>query len=603
MSRRFMVRAVLAAASVLAVSASNKAGADAINIDPGELADHGCFGQAACDLDGADIAATGGTLQKKDLNSASGFGVSGGASGPEIDIGQTLRVDFDESRSIVAIKVLFLFNGPEFSDRAEKARVIADGTTYILSTLNDADDADATWSGPGTVTQCGATTQAGTGCFIITDPFPGAVSRLDFSAVTGTAPFAGSGTNDSDYSIGFIDVAAQVALDFDNCATASGCPAASVDGTPAVTLSSMQVANAGDPDDAIVIPVRLPDCRYIPQACVEMLPPAGDHASSENAAREILIGLGVIKPLVPTGPNRYVPAAQILNVKPLLPAEVTSLFDSSGTPPNGLPAMYVASEWRGQAVNDFWFDGLFFKTDAGFIFSDTFDGLIDVSVLTGNELGCVADLGDLKAWDMITTVSEQARSVDGRYIDSLINVGCVNPTKVKGTRLSLYSVNFEVAPDTFGPTIKSRQKRLTQNNDAVFARLVQSLWTDLGEIRANYACKQSDPVPAGGVAPLSKNLCKKLAVHWAIADLKVDLCVVAAFYPASSYQGWICGLASESVGTFESLLPAAATGPDDFNRLGELKTRVEVFQHVWEERFLNSLKPAGFCREKGTCPP
>jgi len=603
MSRRFMVRAVLAAASVLAVSASNNAGADALTIDPGALATNGCFGHAACSLDGADIATTGGVLEKKELNGSKGFGVSGGASGPEIDIGQTLRVDFDESRSIVAIKILFLFNGPEFSDRAEKARVIADGTTYILSTLNDADDADATWSGPGAVTKCGATTPAGTGCFIITDPFPGAVSRLDFSAVTGTAPFAGAGTNDSDYSLGFIDVAAQVALDFDNCATATGCPAASVDGTPAVTLSSMQVANAGDPDDAIVIPVRLPDCRYIPQACVELLPPAGDYASSENAAREILIGLGVIKPLVPYGPNRYVPAAQILNVKPLLPAEVTSLFDSSGTPPNGLPAMYIASKWRAQAVNDFWFDGLFFKTDTGLIFSDTFDGLIDVSVLTGSELGCVANLGDLKAWDMITTVSELARSVDGRFMDGLTNVGCINPTKVKGTRLSLYSVNFEVTPDTFGPTIKSKTPKVTVNNDAVFARLVQTLWEDLGTIKGQYACRQADPVPSGGPAPLAKTLCKSLGPLFSQAKKDIRQCVNLSFRPASANRTARCAAAEASVAAFAAALPSSATGPDPFNRLGELEARVEVFQHVWDERFLNSLKPAGFCREKGTCPP
>ncbi len=270
-----------------------------------------------------------------------------------------------------------------------------------------------------------------------------------------------------------------------------------------------------------MIPVRLPDCRYIPHACVELLPPAGDHASSDNAAREILIGLGVIKPLVPNGPNRYVPAAQILNVKPLLPPEVTSLFDASGTPPNGLPAMYISSRWRGQATNDFWFDGLFFKTDTGLIFTNTFDGLVDVSVLTGSELGCVPNLGDLKAWDMITTVSEQARSVDARFIDGLINVGCINPTKVKGTRLSLYTVNFEVAPDTFGPTILGTKKKLTQNNDAVFARLVQSLWKDLGKIKANYACKQSDPVPVGGVAPLSKPICNQLKALWRAADNKI----------------------------------------------------------------------------------
>jgi hypothetical protein len=30
---------------------------------------------------------------------------------------------------------------------------------------------------------------------------------------------------------------------------------------------------------------------------------------------------------------------------------------------------------------------------------------------------------------------------------------------------------------------------------------------------------------------------------------------------------------------------------------------VDVFQHVWDDRFLNSLKPGGFCREKGSCAP
>ena len=77
----------------------------------------------------------------------------------------------------------------------------------------------------------------------------------------------------------------------------------------------------------------------------------------------------------------------MLNVKPLLPAEVTSLFDTSGTPPNGLPPLYIGSRWRGQAINEHWFDGFFFKTDTGIVFSDVFEGLIDVSVLTGQRAG------------------------------------------------------------------------------------------------------------------------------------------------------------------------------------------------------------------------
>jgi hypothetical protein len=57
------------------------------------------------------------------------------------------------------------------------------------------------------------------------------------------------------------------------------------------------------------------------------------------------------------------------------------------------------------------------------------------------------------------------------------------------------------------------------------------------------------------------------------------------------------------VNAFEAALPAAATGPDPYNRLGELHNRVAVFEHVWDTRFMASLKVNGFCREKGTCAP
>jgi hypothetical protein len=607
MSRISMLRAVLAAAGVCGLFAATGAGAQqAFAIDVNTLHTNGCFGESVCTLDGATISTAGGALVKKTHNGTTGFGVSGGPSGGEIDIGETLRVDFNESRSIVAFKVVFLYNGPEFGDRAERAKVTADGVAYTLSTRNNADDASADWSGPGTVTKCGGTTASGTGCFIVTDPFPGALSRLDFTAVAGGQPFpahGGPGSNESDYSIQFIDVAAQVVVDLDNCADASGCPVASSDGAASATLSSLEAENPGGSLDATVIPVRLPDCRYIPQVCVDLLPPAGDVAANDDAARTILIGLGVIKPLVSSGSTKLQPAAQLLNVTPLLPPEVTSLFDTSGTPPNGLPSLYISSRWRGQAIKDFWFDGLFFKTDADVVFRETFDGLIDVSRLTGQELGCFANPNDLLAWDVITSASELAKSVGGRHIDKLINVGCENPTKVSGDRLSLYSVDFEIVPDTLGPTIKSAKPKLTVNNDAVFARLVQSLWKDLGETKARYACKQADPVPSGGLAPLSSTVCKQLASLWSAARKKLKQCVNATFHPTNAHQTSICAQARASSDVFEAALPATASGPDPFNRLGELKARVDVFQHVFDERFLASIKPGGFCREKGTCAP
>jgi len=73
--------------------------------------------------------------------------------------------------------------------------------------------------------------------------------------------------------------------------------------------------------------------------------------------------------------------------------------------------------------------------------------------------------------------------------------------------------------------------------------------------------------------------------------------VNSTFHPVSSYQTWICGLARDYVDAFLAALPATAAGPDVFNRLGELKSRVDVFQHVWDERFIKSLEPGGFCRE------
>ena len=594
--------ALLAGAALLAVSVGFDARATgALSIDAGALQGAGCLGLSTCALNGATVTTTGGTLSKKTDKGQTGFGVNGGASAEEIDLGQKLRVDYDRTRSILAIKIVFLFNGPEYGDRAEKAQVTVDGVAYTLAVRGDADDAAADWSGPGSVSKCGATTSSGAGCFVITDPFPGGVSRLEFTAIPGGTPFAGSGSNDSDYSIGFIDAGAEVVVDLGNCASATGCPIAAEGGQVSTSLNSLNVTNPDGSTEATVIRVQIPDCRYIPQACLSLLPPANDAASSDDAARAILINLGVIKPLT-SGADRLKPAAELLNATKLLPAAVTSHFDSSGTPPNGLPPMYLGARWRGQAGNGYLIDGLFFVTEAGVVFRDTFEGLIDVSELTGQELGCFPNLSDLYAWDMITSVSERAKSVKGRYADKLLNVGCINPTKVSGDRLSLYSVNLEIAPDTFGPTITSSKPKYTAANDAVFARLVQTLWADLGETKARYACKPADP-GAGGVAPIAAPLCETLAAKWRKAKAKINACVKSTFKPASAAGTTACATAKSLVEDFEAALPSTPTGPDAYNRVGELQARVDVFQHVWDERFLNSLKPGGFCREKGSCAP
>ncbi len=621
MSQRSMVHAAIAAAGLLQFAVAGSANAQtAFPIDVEAL--QGCFGQPVCNLDEATVSIIAPpslpprVLVTKTHNGSTGFGVSGGPSGAEIDIGETLVVELNndatQSRSITAIQILFLFNGPEHNDVAEKVRVTVDGgAVYTLSTLSNVDNKAVWngpgkdyWTGPGKVQNCGPTTLAGTGCFTIIDPFPGAVSKLEFTAVTGSGP----GTNQSDYSIEFIDVAADVLLNLADCANPdpeAGCPFASVGGEVAASWNSMQVAaGAGDSLEAIVKQVKLPDCRYIPQACLELLQVSFPATASKNDMRAILIDKGVIKSLDPLGPNKLNPATQLLIVNKLLPPEVIELFQ-----PAVLPQLIIDSLWRGQKeINGHYFDGLFFKADPGLVFTNAFGGEIDVSVLTGHELGCTVDdnnLDNLLDWDVITSVSEVAKSVGGRYIDSMINVGCINPTKVSGVRLSLHSVNLEMATATFGPTIKSFKPKVTENNDAVFARLVERLWKYEGEILNSYACRQADLVPSNGVAPLSKTVCNKLKPLWLVADLKINLCVNATFFPKSAFRDWICGQAAEAVNKFEAAVPATATGPDVRNRVSELKARVGVFEHVWTTRFLESVerKPTGFCREWGTCQP
>ena len=108
MSRLSTMRAVLAAAGLLGFTVAGGAGAqEAFSIDANALTTAGCFGQPACVLDQATVSTgSGGLLAKKVLNGATGFGVSGGPAGSEIDIGEKVRVEFADARAIVGIEIL-----------------------------------------------------------------------------------------------------------------------------------------------------------------------------------------------------------------------------------------------------------------------------------------------------------------------------------------------------------------------------------------------------------------------------------------------------------------------------------------------------------------
>ena len=98
---------------------------------------------------------------------------------------------------------MFFYNGPEFGDPNEVAKLTINGTTFGMLTATA--ENTAVWSLGGTVTSCGATTTAGTGCFDVMNPFGSTlVSNLSFTALSSP----GGINNNSDYSLASVGVSA-----------------------------------------------------------------------------------------------------------------------------------------------------------------------------------------------------------------------------------------------------------------------------------------------------------------------------------------------------------------------------------------------------------
>ncbi|MGE0407800.1 MAG: hypothetical protein AB7P23_00910, partial [Amphiplicatus sp.] len=107
------MRKFLVLCAVGLVGAAFASSANAVIIDGGDLA--GCSGLANCPVTGATISADGGTLEGKSFDGQFGLGVAG-ATGGEIDFGESLSVAFDVNAVLDAFRIVFFYNGPEFGD-------------------------------------------------------------------------------------------------------------------------------------------------------------------------------------------------------------------------------------------------------------------------------------------------------------------------------------------------------------------------------------------------------------------------------------------------------------------------------------------------------
>lgn len=164
-------------------------------------------GTNAATVNGVSFSAVGGNFGTKTLNGYGGLGVTGGASGNEIDVGESITMSF-AATVIADFTVALLYNGPEFGDYLEIAQVdVYNGAmllgSYTLSVGNDGAMPGALWTGPGGAVSNLSPPDAGGGAawLVSGNPFGNAAAtKLVFSAVTSAGcQTPGACTNQSDY--------------------------------------------------------------------------------------------------------------------------------------------------------------------------------------------------------------------------------------------------------------------------------------------------------------------------------------------------------------------------------------------------------------------
>ncbi|TBW49101.1 PEP-CTERM sorting domain-containing protein [Marinobacter halodurans] len=168
---------------------------------------------------GLTFAATGGSLGLKTVNGVDGAGVTGGASGNEIDIGQTVTGTSSSGFILSGTTLAFLYDGPEFGDYQEVATITATffGTTttstaVLTNIYSSATDTDLTLFIDGVdstslILGASEATSATAGTVNLGALFGSSLlSSIEFGAAAGVCG-TGSCNNQSDYSIASISTA------------------------------------------------------------------------------------------------------------------------------------------------------------------------------------------------------------------------------------------------------------------------------------------------------------------------------------------------------------------------------------------------------------
>jgi hypothetical protein len=153
-----------------------------------------------------------GKFLKKSQAGMTGVGIAGGRTDGEIDIGETITGKFSNSVLVSSIKLGLLFDGPEYSDVNEIAKlsVIYSDNSLADFKLTATGATTAIWSGSiGNVVSLGTgAILAGTGAWELINPFGAkAIKEIVFGALPGKAAAScPKCNNQSDYTFVNMDV-------------------------------------------------------------------------------------------------------------------------------------------------------------------------------------------------------------------------------------------------------------------------------------------------------------------------------------------------------------------------------------------------------------
>ena len=401
-----------------------------------------------------------------------------------------------------------------------------------------------------------------------------------------------------------------------------------------------------------------PDCRYIPATCVQLeqfvdqytVFNPGDTAYTDTSNQVLfLINEGIIlpepsnpcdtppyaagacDPLLPyPNPDTEIggnfepgPGGWRQNQRPLIPQVI---IDALGRP---LPDAILTSRfWRCQAQNDFICEALFVDAE-DVVVTNLFEVVYEPEEIVtsglGNVWSCkdfVTDLQDALETSLVTTVSENYRSgsdpfdylaVD-EYRDTLSSVFECGSEKTLRIRWSLDFFTLEKTPCSV--RYSANEPWRTDGtcgiggageflDDAVFIKLLLSLWSDWGDVAENFACAVADGQV--GVQPLLQTDCDtQILPTYGVATDKLYKCWDALQRPKQSALDQNCQAWLSQFNNLRSDVEAAILlapqfdnstepGPaDPANRKYELLMRLAVMESLWERRVIPTIQADGF---------